>query len=374
VFGASAFGSSTTFNSGAFDTQTYSVGGRLQTRPTTATTAATAARRTGSSTQFGTAPVCFVRDAGELAAAIAGANLTSVTPADPAVVRDLVTAETGNDDAKKAAAAERLTDLGRGAVVPLVHLLTAADTPPAQRSAAGRLLARIGSASVLALTPLLEHPSADVRIETIRALSAIGGRVPMDPLTQALADKDAVVRQTAVEALGGLGQPMASIFLAQTLKSDPSPAIRAAAAESLGKTAARAAVEPLVAGLTDPDLGVRQKSARALALMGERLASGTCGQIGRVKAGDALAAALRDRDPTIRATAVDGLGLLRDDRAVDPLAALAGDSSLGPSVIQALGRIGSTSARTALETIAAESPDPAFRRAAAEALEACKKH
>ena len=103
------------------------------------------------------------------------------------------------------------------------------------------------------------------------------------------------------------------------------------------------------------------------------LATGTRGQIACTKACDALLTALADKDVTVRVTAAEALGTLKDRRAVDGLAALLKDPEVRPAVIKALTHIGGGEARAQLEKFAGEAQDENARRAAAAAAQDLRK-
>jgi HEAT repeat protein len=161
---------------------------------------------------------------------------------------------------------------------------------------------------------------------------------------------------------------MTGVALAKSLQKDASLDVRVAAAESLSRTESRAAVEPLVTGLSDKEPRVRVACAKALTAMADLLASGQRGEVGRAKAVDGLIVALGDKEVAVRAAAAEGLGLLGDERAVERLAPLLSDPAVRPTVIKALERIGRDRTRALLSQIASETKDAEVRRAAEQAL------
>jgi HEAT repeat protein len=180
---------------------------------------------------------------------------------------------------------------------------------------------RIGPAAVQGFLPLTKDPSTEVRLAAVRSLATLGNRVGMRALTDALEqDADPEVRRAAADALGDLKQTLSGVALAKALQNDVSLDVRVAAAQSLGRTESRAAVEPLITGLSDKAPRVRLACAKSLAAMADLLASGQRGEVCRTKVVEALGAALGDADPAVRAAAVEGLGLLGDERALDRLA------------------------------------------------------
>jgi len=358
TFGSSAFGSSAFGSNSAFGSSN---------RSNSFGTAATAAR--GTVGQAGMVTTLFLRNPKDLSAILAAADTTVVAPADAGVVKEVVAAMAGSDVPRKQAAEQRLTQLGRSAVFPLAKLLQDPQTPEPQRSAAAMALVRLGPVAVQGFLPLVKDPAASVRLAAVRSLGALGNRVGMRALTDALEDSDADIRCAAAEALGDLKQSITGVALAKLLQKDVSLEVRIAAAGSLGRTESRAAIEPLVAGLADKEPRVRAACAKALLSMADLLASGQRGEVGRTKAVDAMAAALSDSDVTVRIAAAEGLGLLGDERAVDQLVPLLSDPKVRPTAVKAIERIGRDRTRALLSQIALETKDAEVRRAAEEALD-----
>jgi HEAT repeat protein len=164
---------------------------------------------------------------------------------------------------------------------------------------------------------------------------------------------------------------------------------RARAAEALGVLGVAEYVEPLLGRLVDPSPDVRQVAARALGSIGEPAAAPalldvldsdrtvpaqTVAQallrIG-VAATPTLVSALGSERETVRAVAVEVLGLLQAVTAVKAMAVtLARDPS--PAVREraatALGRLGHPAALSSLAAAAAPDQSPALRAAAASAM------
>ena len=90
-----------------------------------------------------------------------------------------------------------------------------------------------------------------VRGDAVRALGELNDPSAVEPLIQALKDKDRMVRASAAMALGYLGDNIAAEPLIQVLKEDDSIQVRTSAAEALGKLNDSRAVEPLIQALDD---------------------------------------------------------------------------------------------------------------------------
>jgi HEAT repeat protein len=99
--------------------------------------------------------------------------------------------------------------------------------------------------------------------EASRALADVRNPTAVEPLTRALRDRDAEIRQIAASVLGEIGDKRAIAPLIQALKDRDSD-VRSAAAAALGKIGDAQAVEPLNAALKDENDSVRSTVAQAL--------------------------------------------------------------------------------------------------------------
>jgi len=87
------------------------------------------------------------------------------------------------------------------------------------------LLERHGQAAMTALLAALRTSDPETRLEAVEALREVGGPAAVDPLGMALADPDPRVKRQAVEALAGHDEPEVTGLLAQAL-NDPNPGFR----------------------------------------------------------------------------------------------------------------------------------------------------
>lgn len=85
---------------------------------------------------------------------------------------------------------------------------------------------------------LVNDPIEDVRLSAIDALLEIGDKGIVDPLSQALSDRDPWVRESAVEALGEVGNETAIEFIKNAL-NDEDGSVRELAQEILDDLNAR---------------------------------------------------------------------------------------------------------------------------------------
>lgn len=172
------------------------------------------------------------------------------------------------------------------------------------------ILTKVGKPAV---NPLIEALASDellVRRQAVDALGRIGDPRAVDPLLATLNDQDSLVRGHAIEALGRIKDPRAVPPLIALLSAkDEQPHVRMSAAEALGTMKDKRALEPLVLALLDEHWGVRSRAVQAL------------GQLGNPRAVGCLIGALQDKEPAVRGHAAQALGIMSDGRAVKPLTA-----------------------------------------------------
>lgn len=209
-----------------------------------------------------------------------------------------------------------------------------------QLAAAGALVG-MGERAVEPLCIALGHSNDDVRYYAAESLRAIGDPRGVLPLIGALRDPDESVRRAAIEAFGAIGDTRAIEPLCAAM-ADTDTEVQAAVIEALERIGAPA-VEPLLSLLRSPDHEVRRKVVRTLGRIHDARAVvpliATIENDPRVR--EAAAHALDDFDtlPTevlmdslrnsnwhVREYAAHALRRFGDERAIDPLAALLGDS------------------------------------------------
>ncbi len=242
---------------------------------------------------------------------------------------------------------ELLGELGRrGAVEPLVPLLTDRDTDV--RQAAARVLAKLGW-----------KPTSDAQ-RSIFAVAAqrwddvvACGPQAAEYLAAAVADVRRAVRVPAIRCVGQIGGPSAVPMLLPLL-ADRVPDVARAAAEALGMLRAEASIDALCAALGNAD--VIEAALQAL------------GAIGSVRAVPGMIAALQWMPPTQHSQVVDAV-VRMGSAAVDALllAVTGGSPAVRASAARALGRLRDPRADEALRRLT-EDADPTVRMAAGEAL------
>jgi len=280
----------------------------------------------------------------------------------------------------RCSAANALGELGdERAVEPLLRLLSDQDTEMQRRASIA--LKQLSGAERLLVA--LRHEEAKIRQGAAISLGDVGDERAVEPLLQAVHDKDSRVRWAAMQALGFLWK----FSLLEQLGSE-SVQLRQKAASVLGQQRDMRAVEPLVATLQDEDFKVRQSAASALGQLGDTRAvnpllerlqdessemrrSVVCalGQLRDVRAVEPLLLTLRDGNAEVRQGASSSLGQLRDIRAVKPLLETLRDTNfeVRRNAASALGQLGALEAvEPLIERLQDENAE--VRRSAVNAL------
>ena len=181
------------------------------------------------------------------------------------------------------------------------------------RGSAAEALGEIGNPhAVEPLIIALKGKDPHVRRQAAAALGEINDPRVVEPLIATLKDEFWWVRATAVRQLGETNDPRSFNPLIAAL-NDEQPNVRARAAEALASLADYRAVEALIAALKDKNAYVRWHVAKALKDLNDS------------RAVEPLIAALKDKDELVRRSAMSALAKLKDYRAVAPLIALLKD-------------------------------------------------
>lgn len=161
----------------------------------------------------------------------------------------------------------------------------------------------------------LTDPKPAVRIAAVQELSTVWQNDidAFRPLVAALADADPAVRKYAAMGLRNRRNPRAVPALLTLLK-DPNPNIRTAVIDTLQETADPRAVESLIAvWQTDKEERLRNQAFSAICFIAD------------MRATDTLLTMLKD--PAHSSLAIRALGSIGDDRAFEPLLAIAKDAN-----------------------------------------------
>jgi HEAT repeat protein len=250
----------------------------------------------------------------------------------------LITALRGKSESARRAAVEALVAQGSAAVKPLRDAL--ADPHWEVRRAAVQALGRMGDPqATIAVFRMWEIGSHIIHLQqaTVEAWERLKGTVAVEPLCGLLTDKDAAVRRAAVEALGQLNDPRA--------------------------------VKPLCSLLGDGDAAMREVTVAIVMRFPN-------------EAFEPLLATLQNSSLLARLTAVGCLGQLSDPRAVEPLCRLLTDTdaAVRRAAVEGLGNIGRREALPALKArlhwLRGETDQNvlAALRAAIEKIEEATKH
>lgn len=168
------------------------------------------------------------------------------------------------------------------------------DPDPLVRQYSAWALGSLGEAALdqagLALVRRLGDPAPDVKAAAALALGNVGATQGMVELvTEALQEADPETRRAAVQALGWLETPSASVALVKAL-GDPDGKVRQGAIAALGELADPRAL-PFIQDLLarDSDAGVRSEAAFRLGKFGDQTALPAL-----------RSATARDADPGVR--------------------------------------------------------------------------
>jgi HEAT repeat protein len=262
----------------------------------------------------------------------------------------------------------------------------------------------------------LQNPSTRTRISTLHRLGEQGRMDAATPMAALLLDGDDDVQFAAVESLLNLytvrtdlakrawgvpsigrpttlaesafeAGPLATIptsvpadvvaNLAAAALHDDSQRIRLAAAYGLGvlgspamgpmaSTAIESVISNVVGALQHPDAATRQVVAR----ISGRVFAPAPGAAAPTAIGDALVGAMNDRDELVRRWAMDSLGLLHYDRAVQALTdhvSYYGKGEDGAAALHAIARIASSGSAPVMRALLANQYVP-FRLLSIEGL------
>jgi HEAT repeat protein len=178
-------------------------------------------------------------DAARRLAAVTG--LRASNSAD-AVERLAWTAGADDDEPVGLAAVEALGTIGSREgphADAAVAALVSATVEPQRREAAVAALAALPESRIGRIAEGLAHPSPAVRRATIDALGRMRNPAASSAIRSALEDADAVVREAAVTTLCLLGVRGVSAVFARMARHDPARGVRRAAASALGRDGVR---------------------------------------------------------------------------------------------------------------------------------------
>ena len=206
---------------------------------------------------------------------------------------------------------------------------------------------------------LLSSGDLGDRLRGVNQLLEIEPAAAFELVQVAINDSNARVRYTAVSKLDTLGNqdlPATLTMLRDRLLNDSEPDVQAAAADSLGALKLTEAFE---------DLQNLYHSTSEWLIQFSIIAA--LGELGDPRAFDLLAEALNSNVELVKTAAIGSFGELGDARAVPLLVPYATnpDWQVRYRLVQALGRLGGTDARSTLETLANDSVEQVAQEAKA---------
>jgi HEAT repeat protein len=226
------------------------------------------------------------------------------------------------------------------------------------------------------LVPRLEQAEVEERTEIARILENLGEPLGREPVTLLVSDPAPAVRRAAVESLAGLAPTSESLRLAL---ADESPLVRIAAAGCLDGFDATEVVEDLGCLTRDDDERVRASAVRAIA----RLAASGLPSDERARLVELLSAAVGDSG-AVAIAAVEGLASLGGAVAARATLPALGreDPEIVQSAVRCLGTHGDSDALEYLVPLVAhpqwlvraEAIDVLAQRRVSRAIPAILRH
>ncbi len=223
---------------------------------------------------------------------------------DPRAVEPLITTLNDPDESVGNAAAVALgQSRDRRAIRPLAAALKQASL----RWSAARALVELGDPALDTVAAALSEADVEISKALLAHLKQYGVKDPrlVQPLLSRLRSGDWSVRRSAAELLEGARDPRVVQVLTEALR-DENRMVREEVARVLGESGDARIVEALLQALQSRDTA---QVARAL------------GKIGDPRALEPLAAVFHGEDVVLRAAAAEGLGLMKDARALEVLLA-----------------------------------------------------
>jgi len=155
--------------------------------------------------------------------------------------------------------------------LPFAPLTANADFTPAEQARLEALARELGAALLPTFAVLARHPSPEVRLFALRFLGHRAEPAAKAAVAAALTDELGSVRRAALATLTA-SDPRAATAVIALLAVEPDWALRALAAETLGRVAAGSSSPQVVAALSqcaskDPFALVREAALEALVLV-----------------------------------------------------------------------------------------------------------
>ncbi|WP_447984826.1 HEAT repeat domain-containing protein [Nitrospira sp. Nam74] len=205
------------------------------------------------------------------------------------------------------------------------------------RNEAVAAMVHLGEPTVERLIHALKDERWRVREHAAKACGDIKDARTVDPLIVACRDRDGAVKSAAAEALGKIRAEKAVPALIRLFR-DSSKTVRETAGTAL-VTIGEPSVDPLFNALADKDFVVRCHAVRALGGMTTDYQIGRS-WVKHPKVVDKLLDMLKDPDRAVREDATIALGMIGDPRAVNGLIEAMKDGAVKRHAIMSLGMIG----------------------------------
>lgn len=233
------------------------------------------------------------------------------------------------------AAVSALIEIGQPAVDPLIAVLDNPDADIAHRII--EALSGIGALAVDRLVEVMQGGDVDIRCRIVDILKGIDDKRAVDTLVATLADPDNLVRHHAVEALGSLRDTNQLAALTAALGDDDELVCMGVihALREMGEPG----IVPMIGALRHPLPAIRSAAAETL------------GDLREKRAVEPLISIIHDTDDTFRFAAVETLGRIGDTRAIEPLVNILNDEvrTIRLCAAWSLAQIGTPEVRPALE-------------------------
>ena len=273
-----------------------------------------------------------------------------------------------NDSSIRKDAATALGEIGNNqAVEPLINALK--DREIAVRENAVDALVKIGKPSIKSLVEMLSCDDRDLKKTIAMALNRLG----WEPKS----DEDKIEYFIAVEKFGELKNfgtlPIESLI--ELVRETKNPAAIAVLCEFKDLRVVELLIELLedphlrpmaISTLTQLDTMVVQSLAQVLKHSNWAVREAAVKTLGRIKAIEPLIEAIGDAHFSVRKIAIEALGKSKDPQAIDPLVEHLGDS-LGDFAVMALAEIGTPSVEPLIKIL--KVGDQKLKDKAASALE-----
>ena len=205
------------------------------------------------------------------------------------------------------------------------------------RNEAVAAMTHMGPATAERLVQALKDERWRVREHAAKACGDIKDARTVDPLIAACRDRDGAVKSAAAEALGKIHADKAVPALVKLFR-DTSKTVRETAGTAL-VAIGEPSVDPLFDALADKDFVIRCHAVRALGGMTTDYQIGRS-WVKHPKVVDKLLDMLKDPDRAVREDATIALGMIGDPRAVDGLIEAMKDGAVKRHAIMSLGMIG----------------------------------